>query len=130
MKEALEFHDSVVASVTADGQGLLVTFSEAYLHRSTGQPGVSAGEGFVGPAKLFFFGATWSGELAGAIGPISDAWIVIANQPHSLLMLPFETLSSLSAEFSFASGAELRVSAGGATCATAGQARYVEHYPG
>jgi len=130
MNEALEFHDSVVASITVEDDGLLVNFSEAYVHRSIGQPGVSAGDGFVGPAKLFFLGATWSGELAGAIGPISDARIVIADQAHSLLKLPFKTESTLSAEFSFASGAELRVSASGVTCVVTGPARFVEHYPG
>jgi len=130
MKTALEFHDSIVSDTSAVGPNLVVTFSEAYIHRSTGEPGVSAGDGFMQPAELIFSGASWSGALHEARGAISDAYILVADQQLTLLPIPFIATSVVAAEFSFVSGSVLKVTATSASCSVAGTARWVERYAG
>ena len=130
MNEALEFHDSSVSSVRAVDGDLVVAFSEAYVHRSVGEPGVSAGEGFVQPAELVFAGASWSGELGGAHGDLSDGFVVVSGTKHYLLRLPFDVGSPVSAQLVFVSGSTLQVSAASASCRTSGNARFVDRYAG
>ena len=130
MKATLEFHDSIVSSTSAVGPNLVITFSEAYIHRSTGEPGVSPGDGFTQSAELIFSDASWSGALHEARGAISDAYIVVADQQRTLLPVPFIATSPVSAEFSFASGSVLKVAATSASCSVAGTARWVERYAG
>jgi hypothetical protein len=130
MNESLELHDSTVSMVRAVGGDLIVSFSDAYVHRSFGEPGVSAGEGFVQPADLVFLLASWSGELGDAHGNISDGHVSIGEQRLSLLPLPFTSPSAVTAELVFASGASLKVSASSAMCTATGAARFVESYSG
>jgi hypothetical protein len=130
MNESLELHDSTVSMVRAVGGDLIVSFSEAYVHRSFSVPGVSAGEGFVQPAELVFSLASWSGELSDALGDISDGHVSIGEQQLFLLPLPFASPSAVTAELVFASGALLKVSASSAVCRATGAARFVESYSG
>lgn len=51
MNEAIEFHDSDVDTLTEQA-GEIVVSLRAYVHRSTGQPGVDAGTGWIQPALL------------------------------------------------------------------------------
>ena len=130
MNESLEFHDSSVSNVRAIGDRLFVTFSKAYVHRSLGEPGVSAGEEFIRSAELIFEHASWSGELANACGDISDGHVSTGERQLSLLPLPFAIQSAVTAELVFTSGASLRVSASSAVCTATGTARFVERYDG
>jgi len=130
MNQSLELHDSTVSIVHVLGGDLIISFSDAYVHRSFGEPGISAGEGYVQPAELIFSLASWSGELCDARGTISDGHVSIAGQHLSLLPLPFTSRSAVTAELAFASGALLKVSASSVVCKANGAARFVESYSG
>ena len=56
-REALEFHDSVLASVERAGDELRLLFEPAYVHRSLGEPGQDVGTGWSVNALLTLFGA-------------------------------------------------------------------------
>ncbi|WP_145053928.1 hypothetical protein [Lignipirellula cremea] len=130
MNESIEFHDSTVSCVRAVGGDLVVRFSKAYVHRSTGDPGVSPGVGVIRSAELVFFEASSFGDLARAHGEISDGYIAFEGQRFSLLALPFASSAAVTAELVFQSGASLTVSAASARCEASGAARFVDSFPG
>lgn len=130
MNEALEFHDSVVGHVVSSMDAVVFHFAEAYIHRTTGEPGVSPGEGLAQVAELAFDGATWSGELEQAQGAISDAHVSHSGREYHMLPVPFSASGLIAATFVFASGASLKIAARSAKLSLRGKARFVERYAG
>jgi hypothetical protein len=130
MNEALEFHDSVVGHVVASMDAVVIHFAKAYIHRSSGEPGVSPGEGFTQAAELAFDGATWSGSLEQAHGAISDAHVTYSGREYHMLLVPFSTSGQIAATIVFASGASLKITAKSAKLSLHGKARFVERYAG
>lgn len=130
MSRALELHDSNVAQVLAEGDRLSIKFSEAYVHASEGTPGVSAGDGYLQPAALIFFGASWSGALSKLSGNLSDGIVEIDGRGLPLIPIPFNVSGKVNAELTFVSGEQLRISAQSVSCSIYGEARWVEAYAG
>lgn len=130
MNRALEFHDSQVASVTAGGARIAVSFSQAYIHCSHGKPGVAVGEGYVQAARLSLDGATWIGDPSQARGVLSDGSLQVDGIVLSLVPVPYAATGIVRAEFTFVSGARLSIEASSVMCDTEGQARWVESFLG
>lgn len=76
MNKSLEFHDSTVSIVRAVGADLIVSFSDAYVHYSLGEPGVSPGEGFSWSSRLRYgqaCSATLLVPFHAAASPLTDS---------------------------------------------------------
>jgi hypothetical protein len=125
---ALEFHDSEIAHASVAGTDLLLTFSAAYVHRSSGTPGVDSGQGYLAPLVLAFRGAQFTGDLPRCIGRLSDGRMAGADIPRGLLPLPFTTTNPVHAQLQFTNGATLDVHAAGMDCRITGEERFVESY--
>lgn len=84
--EAIELHDSELAAVSRNGDEILVSLSRAYLHRSSGRPGVDAGTGWVQPATLTLEGATLI--CTSTVFPtwISDGHLRVGSEMHDNLI--------------------------------------------
>jgi hypothetical protein len=130
MNAALEFHDSEVSLAAGADGTFRVLFSEAYIHRSLGRPGIDAGAGYIQPAELVFSVASWSEPTDSCVGDLSDGCLLIDGKKLSLVPLPFSASGQVSAEFVFTSGASLSVSASSVVCACTGEPRFVENYAG
>ena len=130
MRASLEFHDSEIGSVSADGTSLVLRFSKAYVHRSQGEPGVASGEGYLQAAELVFSDATWSGQFPDNSDSIHDGSILIDGEALLLLPQPFECNSRAQAQFTFTSGRTLLVHANGVRCSLTGDAHWIESYEG
>jgi hypothetical protein len=75
MNEAIEFHDSVLARIERSGDEIRLLFRLAYVHRSSGEPGLHAGTGWTVDVELILFSAhgpsiapnlpydVWDGDL-------------------------------------------------------------------
>lgn len=130
MNAALEFHDSEVSLVEGVSGTLRLLFSVAYIHRSEGRPGVDSGSGYIQPAEIIFYGASWEGLSSACKGVLSDGSVTLGSESLSLIPLPFTASGPLSAKLVFASGPILLVSATSAACSCSGDPKFVETYPG
>jgi hypothetical protein len=77
----IEFHDSELAAVSRVGGSVVLSFSAAYVHESTGVPGVEAGIGWYQPATLTIA----HGEIASdahAPAGVVDGFIRVAGTLH------------------------------------------------
>ena len=130
MNAALEFHDSEVSLAEGANGILRLLFSAAYIHCSEGRPGIDSGSGYIQPAEMIFYGASWEGLSAASKGTLSDGSVTLGNESLSLIPLPFIASGPLSAKLVFASGTILLVSATSAACSCSGDPKFVEAYPG
>ncbi len=131
MNCALEFHDSTIASVTADGDSLTVHFDPAYIHQSIGIPGESPGNGFLQSVEMVFSNATWTVPPPELNQWISDGSLTIDGKRFSNgIPIPFSAAGAVTAEFVLASGEALVVSAAAVRCDVRGEATWIESFPG
>jgi hypothetical protein len=130
MNEALELHDSTVESVQREGGVLRVSLRTAYVHRSSGRPGVDSGEGYAQAVDLLFSEARV--EVHGAcVGVLSSGSISCDGRTSdNLVPLPLSQAGNIQATFEFASGGVLRVLAIACASSEKGEARFVEKYEG
>lgn len=68
MNRTIELHDSRIEALVRDGDDLIVVFAHAYIHASTGVPGVNSGVGLSQRAQLRIAGA------GGAAQPAAFPW--------------------------------------------------------
>jgi hypothetical protein len=129
MNSALEFHDSTVASVEVVDGTLTIRFMVAYIHQSAGEPGISPGEAYIQPAALVFSGID-KATAPFPKGTLSDGVIRVDGRELRILQLPFALQGAVEAEFRFASGAVLTVSATSVRCTTFGTPFWVEFFAG
>jgi len=131
MNSAIELHDSEVTAVVRDGQSVRVEFGPAYVHRSTGRPGMDAGEGYLQAADLVFSGAASLDEEGTCRGTVSDGSVSVGEREFAnVVPLPLVLVGEVSAALHFVSGGVLRIRAGEVSCVLRGSARYVEPYEG
>lgn len=107
-----------------------LAFSEAYVHRSEGRPGIDGGEGYLQPAELVFCGASWPEPLTNDLGGISEGWLVVNGKKLWLVPLPFSESGEISAEIVFKSGAKISISASFVACIPRGDAHFLEKFSG
>ena len=130
MNKALEFHDSEVAAVESRGDLTVIHLSKAYVHVSEGVPGVSSGDGYLHEAELTFENPAASCPCNGHLGVISDGFVRVGRERHSLLPLPFEASGDIEAQLQFASGVVLNISAKAVRCVVREPGRWLEAYAG
>ena len=130
MNAALELHDSEVAEVKVGRDTLRIVFDPAYVHRSSGRPGIDAGDGFLQPAQLIFSEASWSGLPAECRGTVSDGSLLVDEKSLGLVPCPLQVSGEIAARIEFTSGKVLTVEAKGLACELLGPGRWLEAYAG
>lgn len=56
MNQVIELHDSEIAAIWLERDEAVIIFSSAYIHQSTGEPGVNSGSGWIQRAELVIGG--------------------------------------------------------------------------
>jgi hypothetical protein len=78
---AIEFHDSKLAAVSRVGASVVLSFSAAYVHESTGVPGIDAGVGWYQPATLTIAHGEIASDTQLPAG-VADGFIRVAGALH------------------------------------------------
>jgi hypothetical protein len=131
MNAALEFHDSEVSSVRAVADDVRIELPSAYVHRSSGRPGIDSGSVFLQPAAVIFSRAVVEETSGPCTGAISDASISVNGEQFSnVVPVPFAAVGAVAGSFTFASGGVLSVSGEGVSCQVSGKPVFVEAYDG
>jgi len=87
---AIEFHDSTFESVRREGADLTVRFSAAYVHQSSGEPGVDAGSGWVQEALLYVKDGSMTGEIRELPCDLWDGSLRLGNQLFEMIPIPLD----------------------------------------
>jgi hypothetical protein len=127
---AVELHDTKVLSFREEGKDLRMRL-DAYVHHSTGEPGVDQGTGWSQQVDLIVANAVVvaaPSALPGSVS-ISDGTLVIDGQPSSLLPLPLKKAGSVRLSLRGDDGAELVVEGTAVHLSPAGEPTFVERVP-
>jgi hypothetical protein len=90
MTSALELYDSRVSHIDEADGIVSVHFSHAYIHKSSGAPGKSAGTGWSQEAVLTLFDVSALPELPPLPNTIADGFLEVGGIRHELIPLPFK----------------------------------------
>jgi hypothetical protein len=82
VNEGIELHDSELVAVSFNGDEAVVSVSPAYIHRSTGRPGVDAGSGWSQRATITIGGASPVSSTVLLPATISDGSLRIGGTLH------------------------------------------------
>src|SRR5262245_3745701 len=130
MNAAIELHDSEISEVTVVGHSLRIVLDPAYVHQSSGRPGVDPGDGVLQKAELVFTGASWTGLSPDCQGTISDGAVLVDEKSLVLVPCPMQSTGQITARIDFTSGRTLEVKAQEVSCAAVGPAKWLEKYAG
>ena len=130
MNAAIELHDSEIAEVEANGRTLRIVLDPAYVHRSSGRPGIDPGDGLLQKTELIFSEASWSGLSPTCKGTVSDGSVLVDQSSLELLPCPMRTTGRIAAQIQFKSGDVLKVEAKAISCTAIGPAKWLEAYAG
>ena len=103
MSFALEFHDSEVRDVVADGAAVRLRFSAAAVRQDAGE------RGWLTSAQLEFSGATLHGDTRHAFGKIAEGRLRHDDRVMALLAVPGTSAGDLELALRLANGTQLVV---------------------
>lgn len=127
---ALELHDSTLESVEHEGNVLIARFS-AYIHRSSGAPGVDAGTGWSQSVHFRLGGARVKGSLGSLPMKLLGGRIVVSGRVFdNLVPIPLIDSGPVSVQLQGSNRVELVIDGEGVEANLVGPAKYVEPFPG
>lgn len=129
LNSAIELHDSVLGSIKSIEGSLLIELLPAYIHRSFGEPGVDAGQGFTQDFVLEVENGRCEsipGELPADI--IDGDLQVESSNFRNTIKLPCEVVGALRLTIILADNRIISISGNALTATEAGVAVYVEEF--
>lgn len=126
----LELYDSRVDEVRVEKKNLVLTFSRAYVHKSSGRPGIDTGSGWAQRIRLEFVKASLDGAAKGLPDKISDGEFETDSKRDGGIPIPFEFKGAVRLSLIFRSGNEIQVFGERMILSELGEPVFVEHFPG
>ena len=120
MSFALEFHDSEVRDVTADGGEVCVRFAAASVRNANGE------HGWLTSVTLVLSDATLAGDTAHAFGKLLEGRLRREDRDIGRPALPLALAGEIELTLRFANGTPLSVHGGSLALNVADDARYTE----
>ncbi|MDG3004808.1 hypothetical protein [Paludisphaera mucosa] len=131
MNTAVELHDSTLAGMTHDGRDLVLRLSPAYVHRSTGRPGVDPGSGWLQDVDLVIFEAMVDTLPSEFPVDLSDGSFSVGEVLwDNSIPLPLAVTGAVTLTAVTCGGEFLTVRGTGASTVMHGESRYFEQFPG
>jgi hypothetical protein len=125
--EAIEFHDSVLMRIDRAGDELHLLF-DAYVHRSSGEPGVDPGTGWTVDVELILSGAESRSIVPKLPASIWDGSLRIDESEFSnVVPLPFQAMANIALRIELMSGEIVEATATRAQLLVAGPYTFVEN---
>jgi hypothetical protein len=128
LNTTLEFHDSEVSRIEADGDALTVRFSAAHVRGFAGRSDTDGGRGYAQPLAMQFSEAVWQGAPGECIGRLAGGKAVINAVARSALELPCACRGSIDVELEFKNGTRLSVNAKALNCRFTNETKFVEDF--
>lgn len=129
---ALQFPDSMLDSVSVDGDAVTLAFKPLYMQKSEGIPGVDASTRWEVEASLLLRETESGADLAGLSGRVTTARLRINQYTWvDVVPLPVDGPGLIRLELTVeGSESPLVVEAGSANFMPRGQEKYLEHIDG
>jgi len=128
MASALELYDSRVSRIEERDGIVSVHFSHAYIHKSSGAPGKSAGTGWSQEAVLTLFDVASLPELPPLPNTISEGFLEVGGIRHELIPLPFKRKVAARLVLVFVDGTQIEIDGNMPVIELKGNAIFLEDF--
>ena len=109
MSSALELHDSRVSDIDEADGIVRVFFSHAYIHKSSGAAGKSAGTGWSQEAVLTLFDVASYPERPPLPNTVHEGVLEVGGIPHEVIPLPFKRKVGARLALTFVDGTRIEI---------------------
>lgn len=125
---AVEIHDSTLERIEPRGPDMVAVL-HAYVHRSTGRPGIDAGTGWVQPVQLHFQMATATGSMGAIPVELLDGRLVLSGETiNNFIPMPLNHVGPSRIELESWNETRIVFEGDGLTASFAGPPEYVEEF--
>ncbi len=129
MNRAIEIHDSIFSGTSNTNGVLVIHLNKAYIHESTGAPGVDNGKGFVQEIELELSNAIIEKNPAHLPSKLSDGYISInGNKTQNGFNLPLNEEGDIVISFITTQNEQFVVRGSKLVSTLLGAAEYVEEF--
>lgn len=128
---SFEFHDSSIKEIIQDNKDIIIKFSEAYIHKSKGIPGVDKGSGWIQMAEFVLKEAVLRGTLPFFPCDIDRGILKVNHNVFTgLIPLPLDFHGEIELQIIFLHGDKITIKGNDAKFILIGNPTYIEEYPG
>ena len=125
---AIEIHDSTLECIESDGDALVAVFS-AYVHRSSGRPGIDPGTGWSQTFHLRFRRGRASGNVDMVPIELLGGHVDASNERfENVIPMPFNHVGPAMIELHGWNGIHIVLEGEGVEATLIGEARYIETF--
>ena len=130
MNSAVELHDSECVAIELDSRGDGTVILDAYVHRTDGEPGISAGEGGIQRVRISLDMMTTSGEIGSLPTIIYEGSLALeTSNCQNIVPLPLQSAGNATLNLMLADDARLISISGKNVCVESeGDFRFVEYF--
>ena len=125
---AIEIHDSTLECIESDGDALVAVLS-AYVHRSSGRPGIDDGTGWSQTLHLRFHRGRASGNVDMVPIDLLGGHVDASNERfENMIPMPFNRVGPAMIELHGWNGIHIVIEGESVEALLIGQARYIETF--
>ena len=130
-KIAIEIYDSTLASVADDGGHAIVDLKPAYIHRSTGTPGVDPGGGWAQDVILRVENGTIDGGVPEMPCDLWEGSLQVGNQTiENIIPLPLDYQGAVTLILVAQDESRVVVRGSAISATLIGEPKFIEEFPG
>jgi hypothetical protein len=130
-RSAIEIYDSTLASVVDDGRNVVVALKPAYIHRSTGTPGVDPGGGWAQDVILRLENGTIDGSLPEMPCDLWEGSLQVGNQKNeNIIPLPLDYRGAVTLILVPQDESRVVIRGSAVFAILVGEPKFIEEFPG
>jgi hypothetical protein len=127
----IELHDSTLGALTLSDGDAVLSLRPAYVHKSTGRPGIDVGTGWMQDVDLTIADATVTGSAETLPTTISDGTLLLGTECHeNQISFTPAVADVVQLTLTLVDGGILTVRGCHLTVEGVGEPQYVEAFPG
>ncbi|MFA5193095.1 MAG: hypothetical protein WC740_20490 [Verrucomicrobiia bacterium] len=129
MNTEIELHDSTLAAVGFSRAEAVLSLRPAYIHRSSGRPGIDHGTGWVQDATITIFNASATELPVRLPADVSEGGLCVADKLYqNILPVLDSTGEAVVVELLLVTAEKLSIRGNGIRIRFSGAAKYVEDF--
>jgi hypothetical protein len=130
-RNAIEIYDSTLVSVADDGGRVVIDFKPAYIHRSTGTPGVDPGGGWAQDVILRVENGTIDGSLPEMPCDLWEGSLQVGNQKiENIVPLPLDYQGAVTLILVAQDESRVVIRGSAISAVLVGEPKFIEEFPG
>jgi hypothetical protein len=130
-RTAMEIYDSTLVSVADDGGHVVIDFKPAYIHRSTGTPGVDPGGGWAQDVVLRVENGTIDGGVPEMPCDLWEGSLQVGNQKiENIIPLPLDYQGAVTLILVAQDESRVVIRGSAISAILVGEPKFIEEFPG